>query len=40
VEELSAKGEFDEVVVNEVVSDAAADIVELISRYQRKQGEH
>lgn len=40
VEELSAKSEFDEVVVNEVVSDAAADIVELISRYQRKQGEH
>ena len=40
VEELSAKDEFDEVVVNEVVSDAAADIVELISRHQRKQGEH
>lgn len=40
VEELSAKGEFDEVVVNEIVSDAAADIVDLISRYQRKQGEH
>lgn len=40
VEELSAKNEFDEIVVNDVVSDAAADIVDLIGRYQRSQGEH
>ena len=39
VEELSARDEFDVVVVNDVVEKAAAEVVDLISRFESNQGE-
>ncbi len=39
VEELSAKEEFDAVVVNDQVDQAARDVVDLITRYRRQRGE-
>ena len=39
VEELSARDEFDVVVVNDVVEKAAAEVVDLISRFESHQGE-
>lgn len=39
VEELAAQDEFDFVVVNDLVDDAAANIVDLISRHQLERGD-
>lgn len=40
VEELAAQGEFDAVVINDVVEEAAANIVDLISQHRMERGEH
>jgi guanylate kinase len=39
VEELSARDEFDEVVINDVVETAASEVVDLISRFETTQGD-
>jgi len=39
VEELSARDEFDVVVTNDVVENAAAEVVDLISRFEKTQGD-
>lgn len=39
VEELSTQNEFDAVVINDVVEEAAANIVDLVSRHQIERGD-
>jgi len=39
VEELSARDEFDAVVINDVVEQAALEVVDLISEFEAQQGE-
>ena len=39
VEELSARDEFDAVVINDLVERAAAEVVDLISEFEAQQGE-